>query len=93
MIDCLLWLPNLITPVNAVATEAAEGPVTSGTIGFVVLAIIIGPVILLTIAAMFGAPRTFRVPGLFLGALMLLIGAIILGFAASGVLLKFIVPQ
>lgn len=93
MIDFLFWLPNLVTSVNAVAAEAAEGPVASGTIGFIVLAIIVGPVILLTIAAMLGSPRTFRVPGLFLGALILLFGAIILGFAASSVLLKFIVPQ
>ncbi len=93
MIDCLFRLSNLITPANAVAAEAAGGLAAPDTIGFVVLAIIIGPVILLTIAAMFGAPRTFRVPGLFLGSLILLIGVIILGFAASSMLLKFIVPQ
>ncbi len=93
MIDFLLQLPNLLTHASAGATQISEGPAASDTIGFVVLAIIVGPVILLTIAAMFGTPRTFRVPGLFLGALILLIGAIIAGFAASSMLLKFIVPQ
>ena len=93
MIDLLFWLPNLIIPASAVALQVAEGPTASGTIGFIVLAIIVGPVIMLIVAAMFGTPRTFRVPGLFVGSLILLIGAMIGGFAISSVLLGFIVPQ
>ena len=93
MIDLLLRLPNFITPVNAVATQAAEGLAATDKIGFIVLAIIVGPVIVLTIASIFGKPRTFRVPGLFIGSLILLIGAIILSFAISSALLGFIVPQ
>ncbi len=93
MIGIFFWLLNPVTPVNAVAAQVTEGITEPGTIGLIVLAVIVSPVILLTIAAMFGKPRTFRVPGLFLGALILLIGAIILSFAASSVLLKFIVPQ
>ncbi len=93
MISLLFWLPSLITPANAIAAETAEGFAASGRIGFIVLAIILSPVILLTIAAIFGTPRTLRVPGLFIGSLILLFSAIILGFAASSVLLGFIVPQ
>ncbi len=93
MIDLLFWLPNLIIPASAVALQVAEGPTTSGTIGFIVLAIIVGPVILLSIAAIFGSPRTFRVPGLFIGSIVLLLGVLISGFAIISVLLGFIVPR
>ncbi len=93
MIDLLLRLPNLITPANAVAVQAADGSTAPDTIGFIVLAIIVGPVIVLTIASIFGAPRTFRIPGLFVGSIILLLGALISGFAIIGVLLGFIVPQ
>ena len=89
MIDLLLRLPAGIIPNNAVAGEFSG----SGTIGFVVLAVIVSPVILLTLAAMFGSPRNFRVPGLFLGSLILLVGTLIGFFAAANVLLGFIVPQ
>ena len=91
MINPLFWLPNIVTSANAAAAEAGEGaaPVR---IGFIVLAIIVGPVILLTIASIFEAPRTYRIPGLFIGSLILLIGAIVLSFAIAGVLLGFIVP-
>ena len=92
MIDLLFRLPNLITPASAVAAPVTEGPTAPDTIGFIVLAIIIGPVIILTIASMFGTPRTFRLPGLFLGSVILLIGAMVLGFAILGALLGFIVP-
>jgi len=93
MIDLLFRLPNLIAPASAVAAPVSERTTAPETIGFVVLAIIVGPVIMLTIAAMFEAPRTFRVPGLFIGALVLLIGAMIAGFAIVSALLRFIVPQ
>ncbi len=93
MIDFLFRLSNLITPANTVAAQVAEESTAPGTIGLIVLAIIVGPVIILTIISMFGAPRTFRVPGLFIGSLVLLMGAIILGFAIFGVILGFIVPQ
>lgn len=89
MIDLFSQLTAGIVPVNAVAEEFSG----SGTIGFVVLSIIVGPVILLTLAAMFGSPRNFRVPGLFLGSVVLLIGALIGFFAAASLLLKFVVPQ
>ncbi len=93
MIEFLFLLPSLITPANAVAAQVAEGFTAPGKIGFVLLAIILGPVIILTIASMFGTPRNFRVPGLFIGSVILLIGAIIVVFAISGMLLRFIVPQ
>ncbi len=93
MIDLLSRFSNLITAANAVPAQVAEKPTESGTIGLIVLAIIVGPVIVLTIISMFGAPRTFRIPGLFIGSLVLLIGAMILAFAVFGALLGFIVPQ
>ena len=74
-------------------SQAAERLAAPGTIGLIVIAIIVFPVIVLIIASMFGSPRTFRVPGLFIGSFILLVVTIILGFAAFGVLLGFIVPQ
>lgn len=93
MIDLLFWLLHPVIPANATAAPMTVGVTGSVPIGFIVLAVIVSPVIVLTIAAMFGSPRTFRVPGLFLGSVILLISAIIASFAASSVLLKFIVPQ
>ena len=93
MIDLLFRLSNLITPANTVAAQVAEEPTAPDTIGLIVLAIIVGPVIILTIISIFGSPRTFRIPGLFIGSLVFLMGVIILGFAIIGVILGFIVPQ
>ncbi len=89
----LLQLPELIAPAEAVAAQIGEGPEASGTIGFIVLAIIIGPVILLTIAAVIESPKTSRIPELFIGSVILLLGALISSFAAISLLLKFIIPQ
>ncbi|MDO8687913.1 MAG: hypothetical protein Q7K41_04925 [Dehalococcoidales bacterium] len=93
MIDLLLRLTDSSIPVDAVAAEGAAEFSGSGTIGFIVLAIIIGPVVLLTLAAMFGAPRNFRIPGLFVGSVILLIGGLVASLAVIGRLLQFIVPQ
>ncbi len=93
MMGLLFGLSNLITPASGVTPQVAEESAASTTIGFIVLAIIVGPVIVLTIASMFGAPRTFRIPGLFMGSLVLLVGAIIVAFAIFSALLGFIVPQ
>ena len=93
MIELLFRLSDVITLANASAAQMAEEPATPFPIGFVVLAIIVGPVIVLAIVSMFGAPRTFRIPGLFLGSLALLVGAIVLGFAVFSALLGFIVPE
>ena len=93
MIDLLFGLSNFATAANIVTAQVAEEPTASTTIGYIVLAIIVGPVIVLAIASMFGGPRTFRIPGLFVGSLVLLVGAIIVAFAIFSALLGFIVPQ
>ncbi len=89
----LLQLPKVVAPAGAIAASAGEGTTASGPIGFIVLAIIVGPVLLLTIAAVIESPKTSRIPELFIGLVVLLVGAIIASFAAVGGLLKFIVPQ
>jgi hypothetical protein len=73
--------------------QVVERFTASGNIGFTLMAIIVGPVIVIIIASVFGTPRTFRVPGLFLSSLIVLIGALIAGFAIFGLLLGFVVPQ
>lgn len=90
MIGLLVLLPNLIASANSVATEVTAEPIE---IGFIVLAIIVGPVICLVVASLFGRPRTFRVPVLLVGGLILLIAALVLGFAVIGTIMKFVVPQ
>lgn len=88
----LLQLTNLVMPAGAI-TQASEGAAASENIGFIVLGIILGPVLLLTIGAIIEFPRKSRIPELFLGSFFLLVSALIAGFAAIGFLLKFIVPQ
>ncbi len=93
MIDLLLRLTASSIPVNAVAAQEAVPFSGSGTIGFVVLGIIVGPVVLIILAAMLGAPRNFRIPGLFISSVILLIGGLVASLAIIGRLLQFIVPQ
>lgn len=61
-------------------------------IGLVLMTVILTPVLAVIIASVFGAPRTFRVPALFIGELILSTALIILAFAAFSALLGFIVP-
>ena len=89
----LMQLADLITPANRAAAQAGEGPVTYDKIGFIVLGVIVGPVILLSIAAIFEFPRKSKIPELFLSAFFLLISALVGGFAAIGFVLKFVIPQ
>lgn len=93
MIDLSFQLPEIIATGNAITEQAGVGFLAPDLIGFVVLAIIVVPVILITMVSIFSPPRTFKIPGLFLGSLILLIGALISGFAIFGFLLGFIVPN
>ncbi len=91
----LLHLSNLVIPAGHVASQASSttGSIISDKIGFIVLGVIVGPVILLTIASMIGSPKNSRIPALFMGAFVLLVGALVAGFAAIGIVLKFVIPQ
>ena len=91
----LLHVSNLVIPA---ALAAHQAPITqsvvSDKIGFIVLGIIIGPVFLLTLASIIIEFRNkSRIPELFLGAFVLLVGALVAGFAAIGIALKFVIPQ
>lgn len=88
-----LQFANLVLPAAAKTAQASESALPSDKIGFVVLGVILGPVFLLTLAAMFEYPRKSRIPELFLGAFVLLISAMVAGFAVIGFVLKFVVPQ
>jgi hypothetical protein len=92
MTNLLWWLSDIVihAGVTEQMTEEAAAPFP---IGYIVLAIIVGPVVALTVASMLGKPRTYRMPGLFMGTLALLVGVIVLAFAVVGVLLGFIVPE
>lgn len=81
--------------VTSVATtaEATHGTVGSDEIGIIVMAVILSPVVVISAAAIFDSPRTFRVPALFVGAVVGLIGAMVAAVAAFGAVLKLIVPQ
>lgn len=86
---------KLLAPLSSmnILTTVAEESTSPERIGFIVLAIIIGPVIILTLAAVMGKPRTVMIPGLFLGSVVMFISAMVIGFAAIGIVLKFIIPQ
>ncbi|MBI2829622.1 MAG: hypothetical protein HYX81_00520 [Chloroflexi bacterium] len=87
----LLSLTNFVVP-GVTAAQSVEESASSVPLGFVVLSIIIAPVIVFALAAMFSHPRQFRVPGLFLGSVVLLIGSMVAGFFIIGSLLKFVIP-
>ena len=84
----LFQLTDFVPQISNLAAEFPE----RGTIGFIVLSIIIAPVLVITIVSMLAAPRTFRIPVLFVGSVILLIGAFVSIFAITGWLLGFIVP-
>ncbi|MBI2851515.1 MAG: hypothetical protein HYX84_00190 [Chloroflexi bacterium] len=89
MTGSLFELAEIMPVVNASTAPASQ----TVPIGFIVLAVILTPVVTLLLISMFGNPRTFRVPALFLGGFVLLVGALVLGFAALSLVLKFFVPQ
>ena len=82
-----------IVSAGAAVLQATEELAEPETIGIIVMSVIIGPVIVLIIAGTIGGPKKFRIPGLFVGSVILLIGAFVVLFAAVGFLLSFIVPQ
>lgn len=84
--------PAISLPINQAVEQAAEHTLPV-PIGFIVLAIILAPVIAFSMAAVFSHPRQYRVPGLFIASVVLLIGLMVAGFAAIGIVLKFIVPN
>lgn len=61
-------------------------------IGFVLMGIIAVPVIVLIIASVLSPPRTFRVPALFIGSIVVLFGIVMAVFAVFGAILSFFVP-
>lgn len=62
-------------------------------IGFILMGIIAVPVIVLITASIFSKPRTFRIPGLFIGSIIVLFVIVMVVFAIFGGLLGFIVPE
>ena len=90
----LLQLTNSVIPAGLIANQASAGSILSDKIGFIVLGVIVGPVLLLTLASIIIEFRNkSRIPELFLSAFFLLIGAMVAGFAAIGIVLKLVIPQ
>ncbi|MFC1988359.1 hypothetical protein ACFLVJ_00785 [Chloroflexota bacterium] len=86
----LMQFSNLVTRAGTVAQIGGD---SASNLGFIVLGIIVGPVLVLAIVGVIEFPKRSRVPELFLGSFLLLVSALVLSFAAVGALLKFIVPQ
>lgn len=83
----------MIELLSNLALSVGNWMATPDNIGFIVLAIIVTPVLTLTTIALFNPLKASRIPGLFLGSVVVLIGFVLLSFALFGALLKFIVPQ
>lgn len=83
------------TSVGVVLASEAETSVgiPPNMIGFVVLALIAIPVVVIIMAAILGAPRNSRIPALFLASVVAMIGGTIVGFAAFGAVLGLLFPQ
>jgi hypothetical protein len=62
-------------------------------IGYILMGIIAVPVIVLITASIFSKPRTFRVPILFIGSIIVLFGIVMVVFAIFGSILGLFVPQ
>ena len=89
MMGSLFEMADLAPVVNASTAPASPAV----PIGFVVLAVILTPVVTLVLISMFGHPRNLRIPALFVGGFVLLMGTLVFGFAALSFVLKFFVPQ
>ena len=92
----MIGLPSqLMASASGSVAAAAESTVglPPDMIGFVVLALIAVPVIVLVSSAMFAAPRNTKVPLLFLASVGILVSATIVGFAAFGALLGLVFPK
>lgn len=92
MINPFSQLPSLNTPAFNFIGQIMYELTAPENIGFIVIAIIVSPVVVITIASIFSGPRKFRVPALFIGSVVLLVGTILAGFALISILLKFIIP-
>jgi hypothetical protein len=93
MISLLFQLVKVGPQVSIADPESSGVGLPPGSIGYVVLGLILVPVVVLIASAIFSSPRNTRVPGLFLGSVVLLIGATIVGFAAFGALLGLVFPK
>ena len=61
-------------------------------VGLIIRAVIVTTVVAVIIAGIFHAPRTFRIPALFIGELIISTALILLAFAGFSALLGLIVP-
>ena len=93
MVGILFQIVNLGLASNAAEDESVGFSLPTGYIGYVVLALIVTPVVILVASAVLGGPRDWKVPGLFLVCLGVLISATIVGFALIGKLLGFVIPS
>jgi hypothetical protein len=90
-----MQLTGVIQPAvfNTLLAEVEKASWIQEHIGYVVLGVILGPVLILTIASVIEFPKKSRIPELFLGSVFLLISGMVAGFAVIGYLLTFVVPQ
>lgn len=60
--------------------------------GLILIMIIETPILIMILASIFGSPRKFRVTGLFIGSLILLLAALVIGTAVIGMMLELFIP-
>jgi hypothetical protein len=93
MIGLLFQLAKAGPHVGLTEAESTGWRLPPEAIGYVVLGLIVVPVVVLVVSAIFSSPRNTRVPGLFLACVGLLISATVAGFAAFGALLGLVFPK
>ena len=93
MVGILLQVAGLSITLKAAEAESAGFSLPTGYIGYLVLALIVTPVVILVTSAVVGGPRDLKVPGLFLVCLGVLISATVVGFAVIGKLLGLVIPS
>ena len=93
MVGILFQVAGLGIAAKAAEAESVGFSLPTGYIGYLVLALIVTPVVILVTSAVVGGPRDLKVPGLFLVCLGVLISATIVGFAVIGKLLGLVIPS
>ena len=83
----------MIEVLSNIFQSVVQWLATPENIGFIVLAIITTPVLVVITIALLSSLKDSRILGLFLGSVVVLIGFVLSSFALFGALLKFIVPQ
>jgi hypothetical protein len=80
-------LASLYSSGSVLSAVESESGVTLPPLGYIVLGLILVPVAFLVTMAIVSGPKNWKVPGLFVLCMGMIVGATVVGLAAAGSLL------